>query len=43
VVAAAVMDAVAEVPSGACSSPSDIVVVLVAVSAEKEMYMQVHE
>jgi len=43
VVVAAVMDAVAGVPSGACSPQCDIVAVSVAVSVEKEMYMQVRE
>lgn len=42
-VVVAVMDAVAGVPSGAYSPQSDIVVVSVVVSVEKEMYMQVRE
>ena len=43
VVVTAVMDAVAGVPSDAYSPRSDIVVVSVAASVEKEMYMQVRE
>jgi len=43
VVVTAVMGAVAGVPSGAYLPRSDIVAVSVAVSVEKEMYMQVRE